>query len=259
MLAVQAEGATCADGRGPGARGERERRSREAFIAAGAVQCGDRTPGFVVAATALLERISGAERRADPLRAPGQHLPLHRLREHRRGRRRRGWRDGDRAKCQIDTRRLHRGRDGRAADPREGLRRADRSRGGRTSGSSRARARSSTTCAGTGWATSTSCARRTRTRASSRSTSRRRSSWTACTGRSRATRSRSRPDPFFEMSVEPGGNIKDYALAVGRVRHMGEPVAAVCAATRELARDAAELVEVDVRRAPGARRRARSR
>ena len=51
-------------------------------------------------------------------------------------------------------------------------------------------------------------------------------------------------DPFFEMSVEPGGLIKDYALAVGRVRHMGEPVAAVCAATRELARDAAELVEV---------------
>ena len=47
------------------------------------------------------------------------------------------------------------------------------------------------------------------------------------------------------MSVEPGGNIKDYALAVGRVRHMGEPVAAVCAATRELARDAADLVEVE--------------
>src|SRR3970040_648910 len=52
-------------------------------------------------------------------------------------------------------------------------------------------------------------------------------------------------DPFFEMSVEPGGNIKDYALAVGRVRYMGEPVAAVCAATRELARDAAELIEVE--------------
>jgi CO/xanthine dehydrogenase Mo-binding subunit len=52
-------------------------------------------------------------------------------------------------------------------------------------------------------------------------------------------------DPFFEMSVEPGGNIKDYALAVGRARHMGEPVAAVCAATRELARDAADLVEVE--------------
>jgi CO/xanthine dehydrogenase Mo-binding subunit len=52
-------------------------------------------------------------------------------------------------------------------------------------------------------------------------------------------------EPFFEMSVEPGGNIKDYALAVGRARHMGEPVAAVCATTRELARDAADLVEVE--------------
>ena len=52
-------------------------------------------------------------------------------------------------------------------------------------------------------------------------------------------------DPFFEMSTPPGANIQDYALAVGKVRHMGEPVAAVVAATRELARDAADLVEVE--------------
>jgi 2-furoyl-CoA dehydrogenase large subunit len=52
-------------------------------------------------------------------------------------------------------------------------------------------------------------------------------------------------DPFFEMSVPPGNEIKDYALAVGKVRFVGEPVAAVVAATRELARDAADLVEVD--------------
>ncbi len=52
-------------------------------------------------------------------------------------------------------------------------------------------------------------------------------------------------DPFFEMSTPPGSEIKDYALAVGRARHVGEPVAAVVAATRELARDAAELVEVE--------------
>jgi 2-furoyl-CoA dehydrogenase large subunit len=57
-------------------------------------------------------------------------------------------------------------------------------------------------------------------------------------------------DPFFEMSVAPGNAIKDYALAVGKVRHMGEPVAAVCAATRELARDAAELVEVEYESLP---------
>jgi CO/xanthine dehydrogenase Mo-binding subunit len=52
-------------------------------------------------------------------------------------------------------------------------------------------------------------------------------------------------DPFFQLSVPPGSEIKDYALAVGKVRHLGDPVAAVAARTRELARDAAELVEVD--------------
>ena len=52
-------------------------------------------------------------------------------------------------------------------------------------------------------------------------------------------------DPFFELSTPPGSEIKDYALAVGKVRFQGEPVAAVVAATRELARDAAELVEVE--------------
>src|SRR5438045_7259973 len=52
-------------------------------------------------------------------------------------------------------------------------------------------------------------------------------------------------DPFFELSTPPGANIKDYALAVGKVRHVGDPVAAVVARTRELARDAAELVEVE--------------
>jgi len=52
-------------------------------------------------------------------------------------------------------------------------------------------------------------------------------------------------DPFFELTIEPANRIRDYALAVGKVRHVGEPVVAVAAATRELARDAAELVEVE--------------
>jgi len=52
-------------------------------------------------------------------------------------------------------------------------------------------------------------------------------------------------DPFFQMSTAPGANIKDYSLAVGKVRYVGEPVVAVVAETRELARDASELVEVD--------------
>jgi CO/xanthine dehydrogenase Mo-binding subunit len=52
-------------------------------------------------------------------------------------------------------------------------------------------------------------------------------------------------DPFFELSRPPASEIKDYALAVGKTRFVGEPVAAVVAATRELARDAAELIEVE--------------
>src|SRR5712691_8250646 len=49
----------------------------------------------------------------------------------------------------------------------------------------------------------------------------------------------------FQSAAVPGGNIKDYALAVGKVRYAGEAVVAVVAETRELARDASELVEVE--------------
>ena len=52
-------------------------------------------------------------------------------------------------------------------------------------------------------------------------------------------------DPFFQIAAPPGGHVKDYALAVGKVRYVGETVVAVVAETRELARDAAELVVVD--------------
>jgi 2-furoyl-CoA dehydrogenase large subunit len=52
-------------------------------------------------------------------------------------------------------------------------------------------------------------------------------------------------DPFFQIAADPGGKVKDYALAVGRVRYIGEPVVAVVADTRERARDAAELVEIE--------------
>lgn len=52
-------------------------------------------------------------------------------------------------------------------------------------------------------------------------------------------------DPFFQIASEPGSRVRDYALAVGKVRYVGEPVAAVVAETRELARDASELIEVE--------------
>jgi len=56
MLAVQADGAEVTTVEGLARDGGRSA-VQEAFIAAGAVQCGYCTPGFVVAATALLERI----------------------------------------------------------------------------------------------------------------------------------------------------------------------------------------------------------
>jgi CO/xanthine dehydrogenase Mo-binding subunit len=52
-------------------------------------------------------------------------------------------------------------------------------------------------------------------------------------------------DPFFQITTPPGSNVRDFALAVGKARYLGEAVAAVVAETRELARDAAELVDVD--------------
>jgi CO/xanthine dehydrogenase Mo-binding subunit len=52
-------------------------------------------------------------------------------------------------------------------------------------------------------------------------------------------------DPFFQLATPPGSQIADYALAVGRARFVGDPVAIVVAETREQARDAAELVEVE--------------
>ena len=52
-------------------------------------------------------------------------------------------------------------------------------------------------------------------------------------------------EPYFQMAPEPGANAKDYCMAVDKARFMGEPVVAVLAESRELARDAAELVEIE--------------
>ncbi|MDW5597889.1 xanthine dehydrogenase family protein molybdopterin-binding subunit [Conexibacter stalactiti] len=57
-------------------------------------------------------------------------------------------------------------------------------------------------------------------------------------------------DRYTQIAPEPGGRAKDFAMAVGKVRYQGEPVAAVLAESRELARDAAALVEVEYARLP---------
>jgi CO/xanthine dehydrogenase Mo-binding subunit len=51
--------------------------------------------------------------------------------------------------------------------------------------------------------------------------------------------------PFIEIGPDPFARIKDYPLAVSKVRYQGEPVAAVVAISPALADDAAELVEIE--------------
>jgi CO/xanthine dehydrogenase Mo-binding subunit len=51
--------------------------------------------------------------------------------------------------------------------------------------------------------------------------------------------------PFIEIGPDPFAKIKDYPLAVSKVRYQGEPVAAVVAESPALADDAAELLQVE--------------
>ncbi|MEW8029231.1 MAG: SRPBCC domain-containing protein, partial [Candidatus Thiodiazotropha sp.] len=51
--------------------------------------------------------------------------------------------------------------------------------------------------------------------------------------------------PFLQIGPEPCSAIKDYPLAVGKVRYQGDPVVAVVAESLRLAQDAVQLVEVE--------------
>lgn len=52
-------------------------------------------------------------------------------------------------------------------------------------------------------------------------------------------------EPFFQIAPEPAGKMAEYCLAVDKVRYQGDAVAVVLAESRDIARDAAELVEVE--------------
>jgi CO/xanthine dehydrogenase Mo-binding subunit len=51
--------------------------------------------------------------------------------------------------------------------------------------------------------------------------------------------------PFIEIGPDPCARIKDYPLAVSKVRYQGEPVVAVAAESPSLADDGAELVQIE--------------
>jgi CO/xanthine dehydrogenase Mo-binding subunit len=55
----------------------------------------------------------------------------------------------------------------------------------------------------------------------------------------------SQTQPFIEIGPDACGRIKDYPLAVSKVRYQGEPVVAVVAESPSLADDAAELIQIE--------------
>jgi CO/xanthine dehydrogenase Mo-binding subunit len=55
----------------------------------------------------------------------------------------------------------------------------------------------------------------------------------------------SQTQPFIEIGPDPFARIKDYPLAVTKVRYQGEPIAAVVALTPHICDDAAELLQAE--------------
>ncbi len=52
-------------------------------------------------------------------------------------------------------------------------------------------------------------------------------------------------DPLPQMTVPPASNVKDYPIAVEKVRYVGEPIAVVIDDSKYVAEDALESIEVD--------------
>ena len=113
MLAVQADGASVTTIEGM-ATGDALHPLQTAFWEKHGLQCGFCTPGMIMAAADLLARNSDPDEATIRHALEGQHLPLYRLPQHRRGRE--GRRRGDaRRRRRSGSRR--RQRVGRGAEP----------------------------------------------------------------------------------------------------------------------------------------------
>ena len=99
LTACRSIAASCWPSRPKGPRSRPSKASRsqghlhplqQCFLEGAALQCGICTPGFLVAAKALLDKNPEPQRARDPLQPGQQPLPLHRLRQDRAGRPGRG-------------------------------------------------------------------------------------------------------------------------------------------------------------------------
>ena len=238
LLAVQADGATIETVESLSANGELDA-LQQAFSDHHALQCGYCTPGMLMSAKHLLDHNAEPDGRRDPQGDPGQHLPLHRLREHRRG---------DQGGVQVTEPLVVEKTETKAgfigvSTPRKEDKRLLQGEGTFFDDVKRH---------GMGYVhfVRAPYAHANITAIDVSKAAELEGVYGTLIGEEVAALT----DPFFELSTPPGADMKDYALAVGKVRHMGEPVAAVVASSRELARDAAELVEVELRAAAHAGR-----
>ena len=194
---------------------------QQAFVDAGAVQCGFCTPGLVVATADLLRRNPQPFGRRDPRGALGQPLPLHGLREDLR--RRAG---GGRPMTQAV--RTPPGREDRRARP-AGRRAAE--------GQGRVRVRERPRRPGDAVGAHAAEPARARAHRLDRHLRGGRDAGRARGAHARG-RSRARRRYGLEFSDQP-------VLAIDRVLYYGEPVALVAAEHPEQARRAAERIRVE--------------
>ncbi len=219
VLAVQADGARVTTVEGLAGR-QSETPLQRSFAEHHALQCGYCTPGMLMSATRVARRQPEPERGRGQGRAPGQHLPVHGVLEHRRGRGRGREGVGMSVTTSEETTTLQKGFVGQSV-PRKEDRRLVEGQGVFFDDVKRhgmgylhfvrspyAHARIESVDVSAALALP--------------------GVYGTLTGDEVAILT----DPFFQIAAEPGGSVKDYALAVGKVRYLGEPVVAVVAETR---------------------------
>ena len=259
MLALQADGASVTTIEGLAAADGTLHPMQEMFREHHALQCGFCTPGMVMSAIDLVQTPPrGPDRAGDPRRAGRQSLPLHRLPQHRQGDRRRVAADARQGTRQPPNRRDEPA--GRTdARPFEGIGASVRRKEDLRFLSGRGHYTDDINRPGQLYAV---IKRADRPHARIVGDRHRGGAGGARRGRGLHRRRHGGRQigglpcgwQIHNKDGSPMAEPPHPVLAVGKVRHVGDPVAVVIAETKQQAKDAAELLD-DRLRGPARRRR----